>query len=233
MYCSCYHDIWQHITKGYWASHWPQDNVRELLYIYIHTIHQHRIQMSSSGEKFVLSYGGRDRMDDNWQMPYSHSYLCMKIVFLFSFKAHRNLFPIDQLTVRHHWFRQWLGTDQGHAIILTKYGKVYWFIYVYATLGQEGFMSNWQILTLTFHIIRGEIKRFALIRDAVFVSIWRWKVIKMLIEMRYVNVKNLNYRGKEYSVNFQMMAAIRNIYVGQPWPWISIISETFTKYKYG
>ena len=148
MYCSCYQDIWQHVTKGCWASHWLQESVHEPLYIYIQTIHPHRIQMRSSGEKFVLSYGGRDRMDDNWQMPYSHSYPCMKIVFLFSFKVHGNLFPIDQLTAHHHWFRQWLGTDQGTRHYLNQVWKSLRIHICLCDPRSRGVMSNWQIFNL-------------------------------------------------------------------------------------
>ena len=63
---------------------------------------------------------------------FSKSFSSIKTIG-FWFKFHWKIFPMVQLTIIQHWFRQWLGTDQptGH------YLKQWWLSYRrrYASLG--------------------------------------------------------------------------------------------------
>ena len=58
-----------------------------------------------------LTHWSRDEIDAILQMTFSNAFSWMKM-FEFQSKFHWNLFPKVQLTITHHWFRKWLGTDQ-------------------------------------------------------------------------------------------------------------------------
>ena len=93
-----------------------------------------------------LTHWGRDKMDAISQTTLSNAFLWMKMLE-FWLKFHWSLFLRVQLTIFHHWFRQWLGAVQvtGH------YLNQWWFVYrrIYASLGLNELMSFYRM-----HIIK-------------------------------------------------------------------------------
>ena len=62
-------------------------------------------------------------------------------MYEFRLRFHWNLFPRVQLTIFHHWFRQWLGAGQVTSHYLNQWWLIYWRIY--ASLGLNGSSVFW------------------------------------------------------------------------------------------
>ena len=67
-----------------------------------------------------LTHWGRDKMPDTLQMIFSNAFSSVKKLGLW-LKFHWSLFPGIQLTISHHWFRWWLGPDQGTSGYLNQW----------------------------------------------------------------------------------------------------------------
>ena len=76
-----------------------------------------------------LTHWRRDKMAAIFQTTFSNTFPWMKM-YEFRLRFHCSLFPMVQLTIFQHWFRWWLGADQGTNHYLNQWWLVYWHIYV-------------------------------------------------------------------------------------------------------
>ena len=59
----------------------------------------------------LLTHWSWDKMATIFQITFSNAFSWM-IMYKFWLRFHWSLFPMVQLTIFHHWFREWLGADQ-------------------------------------------------------------------------------------------------------------------------
>ena len=83
---------------------------------------RHQPKMANNISSNITAFGelthrGRDKMAIILQKTFWKAFSWMKIP-LFWFKFDWNLFPMVQLTINRHWFRQWLGAVEvtGHYL---------------------------------------------------------------------------------------------------------------------
>ena len=72
-------------------------------------------------------------------LTFSNAFFSMKI-YEFRLNLHWNLFPKVRLTIFHHWFGWWLGTDQATSHYLNQWRLDY--RRIYASLGFNGLKMN-------------------------------------------------------------------------------------------
>ena len=94
----------------------------------------------------TLTHWGRDKMVAIFQTTFSNGFSWMKM-YEFRLTFHWSLFLRVQLTIFHHWFRQWFGAVQ----VPSHYLNQWWLDYrcIYASLGLNKlmiFMMQWQHL---------------------------------------------------------------------------------------
>ena len=76
---------------------------------------------------FTFTHWGRDKITAISQTC-SNAFSWMEI-YGYRLRFHWHLFLRSELTIFHHWFWQWLGTDQETSHYLNQWRKVYWRIY--------------------------------------------------------------------------------------------------------
>ena len=69
-----------------------------------------------------------DKMAAILQTIFTNAFSSTKM-YEFHLRFHWSLFPRFQSTIFHHWFRQWLGTNQATSHYLNQWWLVYWCIY--------------------------------------------------------------------------------------------------------
>ena len=72
-----------------------------------------------------LTHWDRDKMAAISQTMFSNAFSWMKMCE-FCLRFDWNLFLRVQLTIFHHWLRQWLGADQTTSRYLNQWWLVYW-----------------------------------------------------------------------------------------------------------
>ena len=148
-----------------WINHATMRNIlvisrykrKELLIFF--SLHAVAITTSST-----LNTLRRRKMTAIWQTTFSNTRVSVK-KFVFWLKAQWNLFPRAQLTISHHLFRKWLGSDQATSHYLNQWWlpllthicvtRPGWVVAAYLTTLQH---SN-AVLTITVSYI-GEIERY-------------------------------------------------------------------------
>ena len=96
--------------------------------------HRFRLQLNDQGLS-ALTHWGRDKMAAIFQTTLSNAFSWMKML-KFRLKFNWSLFLRVQLTIVHHWFRRWLGTDQATSHYLNQWWLDYWRIYICVTRPQ-------------------------------------------------------------------------------------------------
>ena len=81
-------------------------------------------------------------MDAISQTAFSNAFSWMKI-YQFRQRFHRFLFVRFELTIFHHWFREWLGTVQATNHYLNQWWLVYLHIYVTWSQWVNAFTFHW------------------------------------------------------------------------------------------
>ena len=77
----------------------------------------------------VLTHWGWDKMTTIFQTTFSIAFSSMKMCE-FRLRFHWNLFLSVKLTIFQHWFRWWLGADQGTSHYLNQWWLVHGRIYM-------------------------------------------------------------------------------------------------------
>ena len=70
----------------------------------------------------ALTKWGQNKTSAILQTMFSHSFSCLKVVVIWC-KFRLNQFPIVQLTIGQHWFRQWLDTEQAINHYLNQWSR--------------------------------------------------------------------------------------------------------------
>ena len=134
-----YYDIirLQWVTGNHWSSESLRGNVKMLLTFPV--ISQLKDgtdcwNLPSRTTRTCLTHWGRDKMAAILQKTFSNSFSWIKM-YEFQFKFHLSLLLRVQLTIFHHWFRQWLGTNQ----VPSHYLNQWWLDYqrIYMSLGRN------------------------------------------------------------------------------------------------
>ena len=85
--------------------------------------------LPSRTTRTCLTHWGRDKMAAILQKTFSNAFSWIKM-YEFQFKFHLSLLLRVQLTIFHHWFRQWLGTNQVPSHYLNQWWLDYQRIYI-------------------------------------------------------------------------------------------------------
>ena len=99
----------------------------------------HNIQATINFTKIYLTHWGWDKIVAISQTTFSNAFSWMKI-YEFRLRYHWSLFLGFALMIIQHWFRYWLGADQGTSHYMNQWWLVYWCIY--ASLGLNEFKRN-------------------------------------------------------------------------------------------
>ena len=142
-----------------------------------------------------LTPWGLNKMADILQVTFSNAFSWMNMCE-FRLKFHWSLFLRPELTILHHLFREWPGTDQATSHYLNQWWLVYWRIY--ASLGLNeltpwGLNKMADILPMTFSNAFLWMKSFAFwitFHKDKFIS--NWKNIQHLFRLWLGVVKLLS-----------------------------------------
>ena len=104
----------------------------------------------------LLTHWGRDKMDAMSQTIFSNAFSWMKMLQL-RLKFHWSLFPRDQLTIFHHWFRLWLGAVQATSHYLNQWWSVYRRIYASLGLNELTWTNCW-VTKESVSLVAGDLR---------------------------------------------------------------------------
>ena len=130
--------LWSHVLSREWRCSWSSADRRCSNYIWV-IDSSIAYQGASYIRDLTVTQWGRDKMAAIFQTTLSNAFSCMKML-QFQLRYLWSLFLRVQLTIVHHWFWWWLGTDQATSHYLNQWLLVYWRIY--ASLGLNE-LSNW------------------------------------------------------------------------------------------
>ena len=78
-----------------------------------------------------------------FQTAYSNAFYWIRM-YEFQLKFHWSLFLRVQLTISHHWFRYWLGTDQATSHCL----KQWWLVLAHICVTRPHWVNEWDFAQL-------------------------------------------------------------------------------------
>ena len=131
-------EYWLIISENVWLS--PEVNftgtisICDMILKIIHLNYSHN----------ELTHCGRDKMAAIFQTIFSSAFSWMEIYKL-RLIFHWNLFPVVQLTIFQHWFRQWLGAVQATSHYLNQWWLDYWRIYASLGLNELKMLSGFVV----------------------------------------------------------------------------------------
>ena len=112
---------------------WPVDCVR------LQRSWQVITKMIHSVWRFSLTHWSWDKMADIFQTTFSNAFSLLRM-YQFCLRFHWSLFLMFKLTIFQHWFRWWLGANQGTSHYLNQWWLVCWRLY--ASLGLNELMQT-------------------------------------------------------------------------------------------